>query len=267
MSTPVIVVGAGPSGLGCALALASALPVVVVERIPVLGGTAGWDHPSLRACAERAADLGVTFRLGESALRWDGRSLLITGPGACATLNAEHLFYAGGLRPATAAVLKLTGDRPAGILPATVVEHLLQAGVPLWRTVVVIGEGHWAGTIARKARRLGSRVIAIGRQAPWADERHDRPAAWSAAGRDRVTAIRLVYDDPSGQRQLELACDGIVLAEQPVPNRNIDGAVLTGAQDVTYVQPLIPTGFQARFDDAQRVANAWLETHRKVDAR
>jgi hypothetical protein len=243
MSTPVIVVGAGPSGLGCALALASALPVVVVERIPVLGGTAGWDHPSLRACAERAADLGVTFRLGESALRWDGRSLLITGPGTCATLNAEHLFYAGGLRPATAAALKLTGDRPAGILPATVVEHLLQAGVPLWRTVVVIGEGHWAGTIARKARRLGS------------------------AGRDRVTAIRLVYDDPSGQRQLELACDGIVLAEQPVPNRNIDGAVLTGAQDVTYVQPLTPTGFQARFDDAQRVASAWLETHRKVDAR
>ena len=53
------------------------------------------------------------------------------------------------------------GDRPAGVVPATVAEHLLDTGVALWRTVVIVGDGPWAPRVAERARRLGARIIAV----------------------------------------------------------------------------------------------------------
>ena len=259
MTAPVAVVGAGPSGLGCAAVLAADLPVVLIDRIPVAGGRAGWDRREIRGYAARARRLGARMRLGETALRWDGARLLVAAPGSVTWLDAAHLFVAGGLRPATLADWRVTGDRPAGVVPATVAEHLLQAGVKLWDTVVVAGDGPWAAAVARSARRLGTRVIAVGDQAGWADERHPRPKRWSIVGRDRVTGVLL--DGEAGLA--ELPCDGVVLAGDPVPARNIDGAVLTGAAGVTFVQPLTPLDPAGRFHAAQDAARQWLRTYRK----
>jgi hypothetical protein len=262
MTAPFAVVGAGPSGLGCAAALAAGGPVVLIDRIPVPGGTAGWDGREIRDYVRRVRRLGARMRLGETALRWDGRRLLLAAPGRAGWLDAAGLFVACGLRPATLADWRVTGDRPAGVIPATVAEHLLQAGVRLWTTVVVAGDGPWAAPVARSARRLGTRVIAISDRADhgdWADERHPRPKQWSIAGRDRVTGIRL--EGEAGVT--ELACDGVVLAGDPVPARNIDGAVLAGAAGVTFVQPLTPPDPAGRFHAARDAAQRWLRTYRE----
>jgi NADPH-dependent 2,4-dienoyl-CoA reductase/sulfur reductase-like enzyme len=259
MSAPILVVGAGPSGLGCATALTGNGPVILVDRIPVVGGSAGWDNPTIRQYAERAHRRGVRFRLGETAIRWSGRRLLLVGPGSSEWVPAAHLFFAGGLRPATTANLGLNGDRPAGVIAATVAEHLLQANVPLWRRVAVIGDGHWAETIASRC----DYVIGIGDSTPWADEHHPRPARWSVRGGDRVTGLTLSYADDT----VTVDCDGIVLADRPTPNRNVDGAVLAGAPHVTFVQPVTPDDCRARFDHAHRTATSWLGTQRKVNAR
>jgi hypothetical protein len=257
MSQAVAVVGAGPSGLGCAIELAQRLPVVLVERIPVLGGTAGWDRPEIRSYGQRLAALGVQTHLGHTAIRWSGERLLIVGPGACRSVPARHLFLAGGLRPATVAELRVTGDRPAGVLPATVAEHLLEAGVPLWGTVVIAGQGAWAAQVAGQAARLGSRVVALGNPALPADEHLGWPQRWSVVGRDRVRALRLDYG-AEGPACVEVACDAVVLAADPVPNRNIDGAVLPGSPGVTFVQPVAPDDIAGRFGAARRAAAAWL---------
>jgi hypothetical protein len=262
MTAPFAVVGAGPSGLGCAAALAAGGPVVLIDRIPVPGGTAGWDGREIRDYVRRVRRLGARMRLGETALRWDGRRLLLAAPGRAGWLDAAGLFVACGLRPATLADWRVTGDRPAGVIPATVAEHLLQAGVRLWTTVVVAGDGPWAAPVARSAGRLGTRVIAISDRADhgdWADERHPRPKQWSIAGRDRVTGIRL--EGEAGVT--ELACDGVVLAGDPVPARNIDGAVLAGAAGVTFVQPLTPPDPAGRFHAARDAAQRWLRTYRE----
>ena len=85
----------------------------------------------------------------------------MAGPGRIEPIPGRHLFFAGGLRPATAANLCLDGDRPAGVIPGTVAEHLLGAGVKLWDTAVVVGEGPWAGVVGRRCHQLGTRVIAV----------------------------------------------------------------------------------------------------------
>jgi hypothetical protein len=284
MTAPFAVVGAGPSGLGCAAVLAAEGPVVLIDRIPVPGGTAGWDGREIRGYVRRVRRLGTRMRLGETALRWDGGRrlgetelrwdggrLLLAAPGRAEWLDAAGLFVACGLRPATLADGRVTGDRPAGVIPATVAEHLLQAGVRLWTTVVVVGDGPWAAAVGRSAGRLGSRVIAVSDHADgidgadragwagWADERYPRPKQWSIAGRDRVTGIRL--EDEAGVT--ELACDGVVLAGDPAPARNIDGAVLPGAAGVTFVQPLTPSDPAGRFHAAQEAARRWLRTYRE----
>ena len=261
MTAPFAVVGAGPSGLGCATVLAAEGPVVLIDRIPVPGGTAGWDGREIRGYVTTVRRLGARMRLGETALRWDGRRLLLVSPGGAGWLDAAGLFVACGLRPATLADWRVTGDRPAGVIPATVAEHLLQAGVRLWSTVVVAGDGPWAASVARSARRLGTRVIAVSDHADWADERHPRPKQWSITGRDRVTGIRL--EGEAGVT--ELACDGVVLAGDPAPARNIDGAVLPGAAGVTFVQPLTPLDPAGRFDAARDAAHRWLRTTGKAD--
>jgi NADPH-dependent 2,4-dienoyl-CoA reductase/sulfur reductase-like enzyme len=258
MTAPVAVVGAGPSGLGCAAVLAAEMPVVLIDRLPVPGGAAGWDGREIRDYVTRVGRLGAQLRLGETALRWDGGRLLLAAPGHAGWLEAAGLFVACGLRPATLADGRVTGDRPAGVVPATVAEHLLQAGVRLWATVVVVGDGPWAASVARSARRLGTRVIAVSDHADWADDwaddRHPRPRQWSITGRDRVTGIRL-----EGETGLtELACDGVVLAGDPVPARNIEGAVLPGAAAVTFVQPLTPLDPAGRFHAGQHAARRWL---------
>ena len=263
---PAAVVGAGPSGLGCAVELAPHVPVVLIDRLPVFGGAAGWDRPEIREHAAAAAALGVEPLLGQTAIRWSGQRLLVLGPGSCRWVAAQHLFMAGGLRPATVADLGMTGDRPAGVVPATVAEHLLDTDVPLWRTVVIVGAGPWAARVAGCARALGSRIIALGSAAGWADEHLGRPDRWSIIGRDRVQALRLDYSGPEAA-SVDVACDAVVLAADPVPNRNVDGAVRPGSPGVTFVQPTSPYDVAERFAAARGAAREWLRATGKVVQR
>jgi hypothetical protein len=252
--TPYLVVGAGPSGLGCAATLARGGQVLLFDRIPVTGGTAGWADPNIRRVTRALIADGVQLRLGECALRWDGRHLLVASPGRCEQIEGQHLFFAGGLRPATVANLHIAGDRPAGVLPGTVAEHLLQAGVKLWRAAAIVGDGRWAQTVARECRHLGTRIIAVGGTADCADECHDWPEQFTVLGRDRVTHLRL--DTADGQ--LDIPCDAIILAADPRPNRNIEGALLNGAPGVTYLQPIRPYGPSDRYHAGQQAAREWL---------
>ena len=262
-ATQFLVVGAGPTGLGCATALATnAASVTVVDRIPVTGGSAGWDDPDVVRFTEAARRAGVRLLLGETALRWNGARLLVTGPGAIKQLPGTHLFFAGGLRPATAANLSIDGDRPAGVFPATVAEHLLDAGVKLWDTAVVVGDGPWAHNVALACRKLGTRVIAVAEtdhaEPPtWADEHRPRPDTITIVGRNRVNATRL----RTSSGAIDVLCDAVVLAAAPRPNRNVSGALLDGDTGVTFLQPTQPHSPLDRYQAGRAAAQAWFDTN------
>jgi hypothetical protein len=257
MTAPSLVVGAGPAGLGCAAELATVHPVELIDRIPVPGGEAGWSAPEITALAADARRRGARFRLGNTAVRWEPGRLLVAGPGRIEWIPGERLFYAGGLRPATAADLLITGDRPAGVLPATVAHHLLAAHNRLWDRLAVIGDGPWAGSVAGHARAGGSTIVAITRgcDAPaWADEVTTEAAQIVIVGRDRVRAVRVC----AGQRWAEIPCDGVVLAASPRPNRNVAGALRDDSPGVTFVQPVGAASVAERGEIGRRTARGWI---------
>ncbi len=132
-ATRVAVVGAGLSGLAAAAALAGRADVTLVERLPAIGGLAGWEDATARGLDLRGRATGVRQLLGATALRWDPGRLLVAAPGDIRWIEVDHLVFAGGTRPATPADLRLAGDRPAGVISATVAEHLVAARVTLGR--------------------------------------------------------------------------------------------------------------------------------------
>ena len=126
----VVVVGAGVAGLTCARMLGDRAQVTLVDRLPACGGVLSFDHPQVRELVHDASAAGVEFALGATATRWTGERLLIAAPHAIRWQEADHLVYAGGSRPSTATELGMVGvTRLAGILPAPVAVHLLEAGV------------------------------------------------------------------------------------------------------------------------------------------
>jgi glycine/D-amino acid oxidase-like deaminating enzyme len=225
----IVVVGAGVAGLAVAGELARrGERVTLVDRVPVPGGVLGDEHPAVRRLF--AACHGVALELGMTALRWAGGALAIAGPRGVRELPARHLIYAGGTRPSTPAELRLAGSRPAGVLPAPVAIHLVEAGAVLGRRVAVLGDGLWASATVRALERQGaSRVLRVPALGPL-----------TLSGHVRVEAVG------------DVACDCVVLAAHERPLRNVDGAVLDGAADVTYVQPLAPSA-----DEAEAQARAF----------
>jgi NADPH-dependent glutamate synthase beta subunit-like oxidoreductase len=216
----IAVVGAGVAGLAVAGELARrGERVALVDRLPVAGGVLGDRHPAVRRLF---AACDVTLLLGMTALRWDAGVLTLAGPAGIRHLEARHLVFAGGTRPSTPAELGLTGSRPAGVLPAPVAIHLVEAGAVLGERVAVLGAGAWADAAVRALEHQGASAVI----------RVAVPPS-TVSGRVRVSALG------------DVACDCVVLAARERPLRNVDGAVLDGAPDVTYVQPVATTVAEA----------------------
>jgi hypothetical protein len=232
----MIVVGAGAAGLGAATALAERGPVTVVDRVPVPGGCVRYDHPDVRAAFDATVHAGVAFRLGATATRWEAGRLLVCAPGAVAWEPTPQLVFAGGVRPATAAELGLAGDRPAGVLPVTVAKHLLEADPALWRRVAIVGDGPGAAEAAALLEAAGGTVTWVAApSSPAVTAPLPSAGVLAVVGRERVTALR-VGDDL-------LPCDAVLLAGDPRPVRNVEGAIADDAPGVTYLQDVRAAGF------------------------
>jgi Putative NAD(P)-binding/NAD(P)-binding Rossmann-like domain len=230
----VAIVGAGLTGLACAAELAADGRVEVLDRIPVAGGVHGWRAPETRDLTARTTGAGVALHLGVTAIRWEDGVLVGVGPEGVLRCAADALVIAGGTRPLTRAELRLTGPRPAGVVPAPVACHLAENGLVVGRRACVVGGGDWAHRAAHELLAAGSKVIVV---APEGLRRAMPPGAGlregiepeAIEGGPRVTAL-IAGDE-------RVACDAVVLAHRLAPLRNVDGAVWD-APGVVFAQPL-----------------------------
>lgn len=231
----VLIVGAGVAGLTVASELAPTSSVTVIDRLPAVGGSHGYDHPLVWELERRCRGAGVDFQLGTTALRWRDGHLLVAAPGRIRWLDGHTLVHAGGCRPATPAELRLAGSRLGGVLSATVAVHLLEAQARLGQRPLVIGVGDWAEAIATHFRQHRVPVCIVssdeGERPDYADEWWPGWTAERTLGRGRVSGLIVTR---AGHRE-RIACDALVLADQPRPLRNVEGAI-SGGENVVFVQ-------------------------------
>lgn len=235
----VVVVGAGVVGLQAACRLAVHDDVVVVDRIPCIGGMAGFEDSRAIELADQACDSGVSLRLGVTACRWEANRVLLVGHDGIAWLTASHLFVASGFRPSTAAELSIDGVRSAGIFPVTVAKHLLETGAVRWNHPIVFSDSWWGPEIAHHLELAGCPFGAVlpGEAAAPSWARESWPA-WTVAtvcGEPRVESVILTRSADDGADELDVECDALILAAQPRPIRNIEGAISADAAGVTYL--------------------------------
>ena len=69
-----------------------------------------------------------------------------------------------------------------------------------------------------------------------------------------------------GAARRTVACDAVLLAAEPRPIRNVEGAILADAAGVTYVEPDAVEGVQARAAAGAAIARAWLDAHARRSA-
>ena len=225
-----VVVGAGVSGLAIAAELARSLRVTLLDRLPATGGVLGYQHSTAAALTDECVGAGVVFKLGTTAVRREGTRLLIAGPDGIGWIEHRHLVYAGGSRPATQAELGITGERVAGVFTAPVAIHLMEAGVRLGTNVVVLGAGDWCARAAQELQRQGGVRVTLSSVTFRGWE------ATAVCGDHRVAQVTLA----NGDLRRTIDCDAVVLAGQPRPLRNVDGAIRP-SPGVTYVQPAAET--------------------------
>jgi NADPH-dependent 2,4-dienoyl-CoA reductase/sulfur reductase-like enzyme len=229
-----VVVGAGISGLTIAGEAGRAASVTIIDRLPAAGGVLGYEDPVIRELEHMVRDRHVEMLLGTTALRWRVNRLLVAGPRGIEWIAADRLVFCGGTRPSTAAELGVGGDRPAGVFSATVAIHLMEAGVRLGNTVVVVGASDWAESAGNWLARQGVRVIPV-ITAEDVPDLHDHWLGWRVLevhGAARVSHVVLARDHV---RQ-RIACDAVVLGSCLKPLRNVDGAIFDGG-DAIFVQP------------------------------
>lgn len=221
----VVVAGAGQRGLLCAAKLARAgAEVTIVEWLDAPGG----QEPERSAVelAEFAATAGARFVLGTVATHFGGTFVEVLGESGASRLACDALVVATGSRPATSAELGITGDRCAGVIPASAASHLTRAGMLLGRRPLVAGSGEFALRCAREQLAAGASVVSLTMPA-------DSPSALGAGirvfpgyrvasvhGTSRVEAAVLRRHHESFQ----LPADALILAAGMRPMLNIEGA-------------------------------------------
>jgi thioredoxin reductase len=244
----VVIVGAGPAGLGAAIALSrrGVRDVVVLDREAAAGGTPRHtDHIGfglrdlhrmmrgpvyarrLRETAERA---GAQIRTGTTVLGWAGpTSLRIADANGIAELGARAVVLATGVRERPRAARLVPGDRGAGIMTTGALQQLTMQGIRPGEVAVIVGAEHVSFSAVLTLRHAGCRVAAMVTPLQHhqtytplrlaTSTRHRVPiitgeAIASIEGRDQVRAVTLT----SGRR---IECDTVVFTGDWVPNNEL----------------------------------------------
>ncbi len=237
-SYDVVVVGAGVAGLAVSAELAGCNSVLLVDRLPVVGGRAGYESALVLQLQGECRKRRVGLLLGTTAVKWKGDALFVVGPSNWEWVAARHLVVACGLRPATVAELGIVGFRGAGIYPATVALHLLKAGINLGNDVVVLGASSWARPLTAALVSQHARITLVTPDPLFRDPdlKHPVWAGWTPtviSGTNRVRSLDVEREGAT----MKLWCDAVMLGLGARPVRNIDGALRQRPdQSITHVQ-------------------------------
>jgi NADPH-dependent 2,4-dienoyl-CoA reductase/sulfur reductase-like enzyme len=244
----VIVVGAGPAGLACALELRRrGIEVTVLERERSAGGIPrhcehqGFGLRDLRRllsgpayarrCVELAQEAGAEVREESTVTGWteDGAPR-VTSPSGRETLRAEAIVLATGCRERPRPARLVPGSRPEGVLTTGLLQQLVQRGLPVGRRALVVGAEHVSFSAVLTLRHARAKVVGMTTEF----ERHQsfqlaplasrirlwtRTAVAAIHGSPRVEEVELVDVESGATRRV--ACDTVVFTGDWIPDHEL----------------------------------------------
>jgi thioredoxin reductase len=181
LAVDALVVGAGPAGLGAAVALASgrAGHILVLDRedeaggIPRLCAHTGFGLRDLRRVLSgptyarrwirRAVTAGVDIRTSSMVTGWtaSGRAE-VTGPQGLLEVHARAVVLATGARERPRAARLVPGTRPAGVFTTGQLQQLVHGELlPVGRRALVVGAEHVSYSAVLTLREAGVHPVAL----------------------------------------------------------------------------------------------------------
>lgn len=251
--TDVLVIGAGPAGLGAATVLAPIAKVLVLDRAKAAGGIPrhcghypfgmrefkrlmkGPDYA--RALVARAESAGVRIATGVNVVRLQpGPRVAVTSDSGLTEIRAKLVLIATGVRESSRAQRLIGGEKPGGILPTGALQGLVYLeGRRPFRRPVILGTELVSFSAIMTCAHAGIRPIAM------IETNAHVTARWPAAIYPRITGIplhlsttiksiegrerveRVVLDGPNGESTLET--DGVIVTGRFRP----EAALLDGS--------------------------------------
>ncbi len=256
---PVVVVGAGPAGLGAGLELRrrGVADVLVLEREDVPGGIPrhaqhqGFGLRDLRRplsgpkyarrCAELAVAAGVELRTGTMVTGWSPHGALeLTGPRGRERLEPAAVVLATGCRERPRSARLVPGSRPAGVMTTGTLQQLVYLrGLTVGTRALVVGAEHVSFSALLTLAHGGARAVGMATELP----RHQSLALFRAGaalrfraplwtrtavsaihGRPRVEEVELTDLDSGAVRRV--SCDTVVFTAAWIPDHEL--AVMAG---------------------------------------
>ncbi|MFD0024764.1 NAD(P)/FAD-dependent oxidoreductase [Streptomyces sp. NPDC058382] len=241
----VLIVGAGPAGLGAAAELAaSGARVEVLERDRSAGGIprhchhggfgsrrGGLSGPEYaRRCTAAAERAGATLRTGITVTGWAGpRTLDSTGPGGLERITAGAVLLATGARERPRSARLVPGTRPAGVYTTGELQQAVHLHHQYIGTrAVVVGDEPVSRTAAETLRAAGVEVAALvtgDPPAPLAALHRSRRApvlsrttVTGLTGHGRLTGVTVRHQDG---RTTTLRCDTVVFTGDWIPEHEL----------------------------------------------
>ncbi|MEV5678231.1 MULTISPECIES: NAD(P)/FAD-dependent oxidoreductase [unclassified Streptomyces] len=250
----VLIVGAGPAGLGAGaeLAASGAGRVEILEReldaggVPrhcrhggfgrrPRGGETGDEYA--RRCVAAAVRAGATLRTGVTVTGWaenapaDGaHTLEITGPAGLERITARAVVLATGARERPRSARLVPGGRPSGVYTTGELQqavHLYRQ--PVGTRAVVIGNEAVGHAAADTLRTAGAEVVAMVTDQPPSPAAAllrprgrfpllTRATVTGLTGRTALTGVTLRHEDG---RTTTLRCDTVVFTGDFVPDHEL----------------------------------------------
>ncbi|MGP4055721.1 NAD(P)/FAD-dependent oxidoreductase [Mycobacterium sp. 4D054] len=250
----VAVIGAGPSGLTAAAALAPAVDgeVLVLEREAQTGGIPrhsdhlGYGMRDLhrfisgpayaRRLTDMARDAGAVLETEAMVTGWAGeRTVQITSPRGVRTVTADAVVLATGARERPRPARLVPGDRPEGVYTTGQLQNMVHVHhTAVGRRAVIVGAELVSWSAVLTLREAGCATAAMISGYP----RAEAYAAFRSAGRilldepvltgsrvvgihgkDRVRAVTVEHI-ATGQRR-EIACDTVVFTGDWIPDHEL----------------------------------------------
>lgn len=250
----VVVVGAGPAGLGAATRLSElgVSGIVVVDRERLPGGLpAQCDHRGFGVLryrvplkgadfaarlARRAQRRGIDLRLETTVLSiGSGPELLLTSPHGVERLQPAAVIVATGCRESPSVGMDILGSRPAGIFNTAVVQRLLhEMRLRPGREAVIYGSEDVGLMAVRQLATRGISVKALVDEAPYLRgyKANYVYSVWpfrvpvylghritAIDGEDRVRAVEM--ERTADGAAMRIACDCLVLSGRFIPESTV----------------------------------------------